>query len=214
MIFKVLKVYNLPSKKIVRIFLLHRKVEDMIEEDIHHTVNEWIRKYSDTLYNYIFKRVPDKAAAKDILQETFIAAWKNCNTFKKEADEKTWLFAIVKNKLVDYYRHEARSMTDLTESGYFFDSVNHWTEEAAPKHWNDASASLSKKEFYDVLQQCNRKLTKVQQLTFTMKYIDEHETDFICKVLQITPSNYWVIVHRCKLQLRQCLTKNWFEEPE
>ncbi len=55
--------------------MLHRKGEYMIEEDLHNTVNEWIRKYSDTLYNYIFKRVPDKAAAKDILQETFIAAF-------------------------------------------------------------------------------------------------------------------------------------------
>ncbi|MBA2500826.1 MAG: hypothetical protein H0V30_13965 [Chitinophagaceae bacterium] len=37
-----------------------------------------------------------------MLQETFIAAWKNFSSFKKEADEKTWLFAILKNKLVDH----------------------------------------------------------------------------------------------------------------
>ncbi len=69
---------------------------------------------------------------------------------------------------------------------------------------------MNKKEFYDVLEQCKSKLSPMQQLTFTMKYLDEHETNFICKVLEITPSNYWVIIHRSKLQLRQCLEKNWF----
>ncbi len=182
----------------------------MIAADVHYTINEWIKKYSDTFFNYINKRVTDKTAAKDILQETFIAAWKNSSSFKKEADEKTWLFSILKNKLVDHYRMQARLKTDLPDSSYFFDNVDHWTEKAAPNKWEDAAASLNNKEFYVVLDHCKSKLTMLQQLTFTMKYIDEHETGFICKVLQITPSNYWVIIHRCKLQLRHCLEKNWF----
>ncbi len=73
----------------------------MIVADVHHTVKERIRKYSDIFYNYIYKKVPDKTTANDILQETFIAAWKNFSSFKKEADEKILLFAILKNKLVD-----------------------------------------------------------------------------------------------------------------
>jgi RNA polymerase sigma-70 factor (ECF subfamily) len=182
----------------------------MIVADVHHIVNEWIKKYSDTFFNYLYKRVPDKPAVKDILQETFIAAWKNFGSFKKEADEKTWLFAILKNKLIDYYRMQAKSITNLTDNSYFFDNEDHWTEKAGPKQWQEAAAALNKKEFYDVLEQCKSKLSPMQQLTFTMKYLDEHETNFICKVLEITPSNYWVIIHRSKLQLRQCLEKNWF----
>ncbi len=163
-----------------------------------------------TFFNYTCKRVPDKMAAKDILQETFIAAWKNSSSFKKEADEKTWLFSILKNKMADYYRKQAKSITDLPDNSYFFDQAEHWTEKTGPKQWQDASSSLNKKEFYAALEQCKSKLTMLQQLTFTMKFIDENETDFICKVLQITASNYWVIIHRCKLQLRNCLEKNWF----
>ncbi len=182
----------------------------MIAEDLHHTVNEWITKYSDNFFEYVSKRVTDKAAVKDILQETFIAAWKSSSNFKKEADEKTWLFAILKNKVVDYYRTQARLMTDLPDNSYFFDTVDHWTEKAAPKQWLKADEALNKKEFYDVLHLCKSKLTTLHQLAFTMKYIDEHETDFICKVLKITTSNYYIIVHRCKLHLRDCFEKNWF----
>ena len=184
----------------------------MNAENSSHVLNKWIEKYSDFFFNYINKRVKDKTLAKDILQETFIGAWKNSSNFKNNADEKTWLFAILKNKLVDHYRLQAKSGTDTFGNNYFFDNADHWTEKAAPKQWENADASLNKKEFYLVMDRCKKKLTGIQQLTFTMKYIDEHETDFICKVLQITPSNYWVIIHRCKLQLRECLEKNWFNK--
>ena len=182
----------------------------MINENVHHIVNDWIKKYSDTFFNYLHTRVGNKTAAKDILQETFIAAWKNSSSFKNKSSEKTWLFSILKNKLTDYYRIRGRLMIDLPDDNYFFDEADHWTETAAPKHWEDATASLNKKEFYLVLDKCKTKLTPVQQLAFNMKYIDEHEPHFICKVLQISTSNYWVIIHRCKLQLRHCLEKNWF----
>jgi RNA polymerase sigma-70 factor (ECF subfamily) len=182
----------------------------MFTADANQSVNDWIKRYSDIFFDYLYKRVFDKSAAKDILQETFIAAWKNSSSFKKESSEKTWLFSILKNKLIDHYRMQAKLKIDLPDNSYFFDEADHWTERAAPKHWEDAAASLNKKEFYLVLDQCKTKLTQVQQLAFTMKYIDEHEPHFICKVLQITTSNYWVIIHRCKLQLRHCLENNWF----
>ncbi len=182
----------------------------MRADKAHDIINKWIEKYSDTLHSYVYKRVPDKTSVKDILQDTFIAAWKNYDSFKNEADEKTWLFAILKNKLIDYYRLQSRSITQVTATGNFFDKADHWTEKAAPNQWHNADSYLNKKEFFDVFNLCNSKLNRLQQLAFTMKYIDDEETDFVCKVLNITASNYWVIIHRCKLNLRQCLEKNWF----
>ena len=122
--------------------------------DAHHIINDWIKTHSDTFFDYVYKRVHDKAIVKDILQETFISAWKNSHTFKKEADEKTWLFAILKNKVIDYYRTQAKLKTDFHDSSYFFDNEDHWTENGGPKQWQDAAAALNQKEFYSVLDQC------------------------------------------------------------
>lgn len=182
----------------------------MNKENADKIVNEWIKKYSNSFFSYVYTRVSDKTTAKEILQETFIAGWKNSSAFKNASDEKTWLFAILKNKIVDHYRTQARLKTDLPDDKYFFDNADHWTERASPIKWQGAAASLNRKEFYTVLDKCKNKLTPLQQLTFTMKYIDELETDLICKVLNITASNYWVIIHRSKVQLRNCLEKNWF----
>ncbi|MEO6221257.1 MAG: sigma-70 family RNA polymerase sigma factor [Ginsengibacter sp.] len=182
----------------------------MVTNDANQSVNDWINEYSDIFFDYLYNRVCDKTVAKDILQETFVAAWKNYSSFKNKSSEKTWLFSILKNKLMDHYRMQAKLKIDLPDNSYFFDESDHWTESAEPRQWEDAAASLDTKEFYLVLDQCKSKLTPVQQLAFTMKYIDEHDPHFICKVLKITTSNYWVIIHRCKLQLRNCMENNWF----
>ena len=173
-------------------------------------INDWMKKYSDFFFNYTYKRVKDTSMVKDILQETFIAAWKNISSFKKKADEKTWLFAILKNKLVDHYRLQAKLAKEPLNTDHYFDEVEHWTESDAPLVWQNANEAFNNKEFYTVLDICKSKLSRLQQLVFTMKYVDEHETTFICKVLNITASNYWVIIHRSKLNLRNCLEKNWF----
>ncbi|MDB5145592.1 MAG: sigma-70 family polymerase sigma factor, partial [Mucilaginibacter sp.] len=44
---------------------------------------------------------------------------------------------------------------------------------------------------------------------FTMKHIDDLTTDIICMELKVTTANFWVIIHRTKLNLRACLQKNW-----
>ena len=66
--------------------------------------NKWVSKYSDYLYNYTIVRVNDSAVAKDLISETFLAALKAMKNFKGEASERTWLIAILKRKIIDYYR--------------------------------------------------------------------------------------------------------------
>ena len=52
-------------------------------------------------------------------------------------------------------------------------------------------------------------LTEQGRAIFIFKYLEELEFEEICKELNISSSNYWVVMHRSKLQLRQCIDKNW-----
>jgi RNA polymerase sigma-70 factor (ECF subfamily) len=81
----------------------------------------------------------------------------------------------------------------------------------SPKEWGiDYNNSIESKEFFEVLEKCKSKLKEMQNAVFTMKYMEGMESEEICKALNITPSNYWVLLHRAKVQLRGCLEKNWF----
>ena len=45
-----------------------------------------------------------------------------------------------------------------------------------------------------------------------LKYLEEKKGEIICQELQITPTNFWQILHRAKLQLRKCLEVHWFKK--
>ena len=65
---------------------------------------KWVNDYGDMLYRYAVPRVNDKEVAKDLVQDTFLAAWRNYDNFKGEISEKNWLFTILKNKIIDFLK--------------------------------------------------------------------------------------------------------------
>jgi RNA polymerase sigma-70 factor (ECF subfamily) len=178
--------------------------------------NRWVDQYADPLYRFALVRVSDGELARDLVQETFISAWKGLGAFEGQASEKTWLFSILRNKIIDHYRVEARSIVGRLEDNredeqVFFDETEHWRPDTGPRDWGGAHGpSVEKKEFYGILDRCKEKLVQIQAAVFTMKYIDDLDSEDICKELNISSSNYWVLLHRAKLHLRQCLERNWF----
>ena len=175
---------------------------------------KWVSDYSDMLYRFALPRVNDAEIAKDLVQDTFLAAWRNYENFKGEISEKNWLYAILKNKIIDHFRKASTRLTDslpgMADEENYFDDAQHWTQAAAPNEWNTDNSPIEKKEFYEILRKCKTKLKEIQNTVFTLKYLEGLESEEICKELNITASNYWVLIHRAKLQLRACLEKNWF----
>jgi len=185
---------------------------------------KWIDNHADYLYSFAYNRVNDRETAKDLVQETFLSALKAREGFKGEASEKTWLVSILKRKIIDLYRKNAAYPQQSFEeseqykvaySHYFTESEfikGEWNKPNGPKPWNVSEKNtIEQKEFKHILAQCLSKLPKVWSSVFALKYIEEEESENICKELDITSSNYWVIIHRAKLQMRECLEKNWIK---
>ena len=89
-----------------------------------------------------------------------------------------------------------------------FDESGHW--ENPPADWGNPEAQLSEQQFFEVMQQCLEMLPPNTARVFVMREVMELETDEICMQLTITSNNLWVILHRARLALRQCLEQNWF----
>lgn len=180
----------------------------------------WVSLYGDYLYSYCMARVNDHENAEDLVQETFISAIKARDNFKGESSEKTWLTAILKNKITDFYRKKdvlkgARDYLNATDrdfSKHFFnDSDGHWLPETSPKAWVEpADAGVNREEFAKILFTCIHKMPSALVPVFIAKFMDEEDSEVICKVHNISSSNYWVIIHRAKVLMRSCLEKNWF----
>lgn len=185
---------------------------------------KWVDNYSDYLYSYALGRVSNEEEARDLVQDTFLSALKARDSFKGEASEKTWLVSILKRKIIDLYRKNAvRKEQSFEESEaykvayehYFRDDdgfrPGHWAGKNNPQPWNMEKTKTEQGEFRKILAACLGKLPQAWSSVFSMKHLDDESSDDICKELNITPSNYWVIIHRAKLQMRECLEKNWFK---
>lgn len=179
-------------------------------------VNNWIDNYADYLYNYTITRVNDADVAKDLVQETFLAGLKSADNFLGKASERTWLVSILKRKIIDYYRKinsrkgQAEVRINFHESG---DNEGSWLEERVPQSWNDtSSSSIENEELKEQLEKCINALPEKYAMVFRMKTILEYETEEICKELNISSSNLWVMIHRARTQLRKCMEDNWFNK--
>jgi RNA polymerase sigma-70 factor (TIGR02943 family) len=183
--------------------------------------NNWTKIYADELYGFAMSKTSNMELAEDLVQETFLAGLKSLETFKGQSSERTWLFAILKFKIADHYR-KASTKYEISNSKFgneedsfidnYFTEDGDWKESAAPKDWGvEYSTSIENKELASALNNCIDKLPNNQKQIVLLKLVEEEETEKVCKELNITATNYWVIIHRAKLQLRACLEKNWFK---
>jgi RNA polymerase sigma-70 factor (ECF subfamily) len=176
-------------------------------------LSQWVDTYTSDLYSWAFHKVSDSELAKDLVQDTFLVAAEKSASFKGESSPKTWLFSILNHKIVDHYRKKVKQPTAMVNESFtiFFEDDGGWQENRKPKQWHDDDEKhvLDDNDFQEVLRRCMEALPEKWNFAVKLKYLTEKNGDEICQELEITPSNFWQIVHRAKLQLRDCVEKNW-----
>jgi len=188
----------------------------MEENNIVHTLdpNKWVSAYSDYLFNYTISRVSDAEKAQDLVQETFFAGLKSMKNFQGKASERTWLISILKRKIIDHYRKiNSNKGRAEVRMNFYTDGEREgdWIEERVPQRWDkSADAHIESDELSETLNGCIDKLPEKYKMVFKMKTMQGFETQDICNELDITSSNLWVIIHRARTQLRNCMEQNWF----
>ncbi|MGX2951172.1 sigma-70 family RNA polymerase sigma factor [Ursidibacter sp. B-7004-1] len=163
-------------------------------------------------------QLKDPDLAEDVVQEALTSAYKNAESFKGKSALKTWVFAILKNKIIDliHYRKRTVTVSEIYEEdapNAFFTERDHWDlAYFEPSEWQSVQSSTYKKEFWVVFETCLTQLPAQQARIFMMREYLEMNTDEICQECEISTSNLHVILFRARLQLQACLSKSWFGE--
>jgi RNA polymerase sigma-70 factor (ECF subfamily) len=163
------------------------------------------------LLRYARLQLRDRAAAEDAVQETLLAALAGEKGFAGRSNLRTWLTGILKHKIVDAIRKASREQPlPEDEDGLdgLFDQRGHWVD--PPQAWRDPDASLQTQQFFARLEECLERLPAKTARAFMMREHMGLETGEICKELAVTPTHCWVLLHRARLALRECLQMNWF----
>ena len=188
-----------------------------------HTLDpgSWTEKYGDYLFHYAMVRLSDEQLASDLVQDTFLAALKSKERFKGASTEKTWLTSILKRKIIDVYRKKSR--TREATASEFGDTITdeelfrteapfrgHWREERGPhSHSLMPEGEIENEELRAIIEQCIALLPPGLAAAFVMKMVDEADSGEVCKELGITASNLWVMLHRARLRMRDCIETKW-----
>jgi RNA polymerase sigma-70 factor (ECF subfamily) len=182
-----------------------------------------VARHRDYLYRYALLQLRDASRAEDVVQETLLAAVESGDRFTGRSSLRTWLTGILKHKIIDVFRRQAREAPaesvsaeesdDEFADGYFDKArTDHWHH--FPTAWGDPERSLEEKRFWEVFDQCSHQMPAPIARAFYMREFMGMDTDQICKELSITAANCWVMLYRARMNLRQCLELRWFGSKE
>lgn len=181
---------------------------------------KWVDRHADMLYRYTLSRLRDREAAEDLVQETLLAAFKTRDTFAGQSTERTWLIGILRHKIVDHIRKltaargrcEGESDADRAALDDIFDQRGKWRRD--PGDWpGDRLTPGEREELRRAIDRCAEKLPPTLAAVFTLRELEQMDSESICQVLTISPTNLWTRLHRMRMMLRQCLERTWLGSP-
>jgi RNA polymerase sigma-70 factor, ECF subfamily len=170
------------------------------------------------LLRFASLQLRNPAHAEDVVQETLLAALEGLERFSGRSSLRTWLTGILKHKIIDHLRRsgrerplggddDERSQSEIVDA--LFADDGHWR--GGPADWGSPAKALENSRFWKAFELCLQRLPARTARVFTMREVMEMSTDDICQELEISTTNCWVMLHRARLTLRECLEMTWFD---
>ncbi|MEC5215168.1 RNA polymerase sigma-70 factor (ECF subfamily) [Actimicrobium sp. GrIS 1.19] len=168
------------------------------------------------LLRFAILQLRNETLAEDVVQDALIAVLEKPDRFAGQSSLRTYVTGIMKHKIIDALRAASRTRQfdvadDESEDDVIdalFNAKGHTIDTA--RNWGSPDATLEQKDFFRVMELCLEKLPSKIARIFLMREWLELDTDEICKELDISTSNAWVMLYRARLRLRECLQLNWF----
>ncbi|MBW6492945.1 MAG: sigma-70 family RNA polymerase sigma factor [Burkholderiaceae bacterium] len=161
----------------------------------------------------------DDAAAEDVVQESIEAALRHSSEFAGNSTLKTWVFAILRNRIIDHFRQAKRTVSIPSLVGddedwqanleTLFNEKGAWRDGLRPLAWPNPDEAMQTRQFWRVFEACLDHLPPNTIRVFMMREFLGLESSEICEQLAITTSNCHVILHRARLKLRSCMEAGW-----
>lgn len=146
--------------------------------------------------------------AEDLVQDVFTTFLEKLETFEGRSQLRTWLFGILHRKAMERRRASIKDdrmdpIDEVFESR--FDADGNWTRPPA-----DLERLLLSKEIGELIRGCMDGLPVNQREVFVLREVEGLDTGEICKILEVSVTNFGVLMHRARARLRECLeTRGW-----
>ena len=149
--------------------------------------------------------------AEDLVQEVFITFLEKLDNFEGRSQLRTWLFGILHRKAQE--RRRASAVDDRTDAidevfESRFDVRGKWARPPA-----DLERLMLSQELGQSIRGCLEGLPINQREAFVLREAEGIETSEICKILDVSVTNYGVLIYRARARLRECLEAKGWSKP-
>ena len=185
-----------------------------------------IERYQTPLTRLAMTFVSDRAAAEDVVQETWLGVVRGIDRFEGRSTLRTWLFRILTNRartrgvregrsvpFSDLWRFEDEPAEPALPADRFTSdadsSAGHWV--SVPRSWDALPEErLLSQETRAVIDEAIAELPASQRAVITMRDLEGMSSQEVCNILQISESNQRVLLHRARARVRRALER-YFE---
>ncbi len=171
-----------------------------------------VSQYQATLLT-VARSIIGESLADEVVQESWVSAYKALPKFEGRSQVKTWLITIVSNLAKTRLKKESRSVsldeledTSAMGSGQF-KANGHW--KAGPKQWHidTPEGLLEEEQLRKCINATLKLLPPTQKAVFTLKDLEQESLDDICNILDLNNSNVRVLLHRARVKLMQVIQR-------
>lgn len=189
---------------------------DDLGDQLHNPA--FLQDLKQQMIKFAFLQLSSLPQAEDVVQEALTSAFQNLDSFKGRAAFKTWVFAILKNKIIDVVRQKSRlvAMSELFKDeeselsvDELFDASGHWHKYEAPHAWQSPEEMMEQSDFWIIFEACLDHLPAKYAQVFMMREVVELSSNEICSKLELSISNFNVLMYRSRTRLRECLENKW-----
>jgi RNA polymerase sigma-70 factor, ECF subfamily len=181
------------------------------------TFDAVVRAWSPAMLRLAMTIVGSRAVAEEVLQETWIAVFKNVDRFEARASLKTWVYRILTNTAKTRAVRERRSApfsafaeddeaTVAPDRFLGADSRHpgHWA--SIPDRWHEQPEErLLSDETMDVVAHAIEALPSAQRAVISLRDVEGWGSDEVCEALGLTDVNQRVLLHRARAKVRRAL---------
>lgn len=176
----------------------------------------WVERFGDELFHYALTRLRDRNAAEEVVQETFLAGVRHLDQFRGEGTEEHWLKGILRRKIVDFVRRESRQDQQIENLRLTIRAELHFGNTEEDKETMiplaaDPPKFVDNRKLWVQLKACLEQIPQRQADVFVMRYLEGIDPSEIVDTLEISDANYWVLLHRARAKLAECLQRKWSE---
>jgi len=161
--------------------------------------SEVMQSLGGEMFGFARRMLADEQAAEDALQEALLGLLRTAGNFDGRESLRTWVFRILRNKIIDQYRKRGRDLvvSDADPEAASFSSSGHW-KNLDFQPWNESA------ELLEVVQHCMELLPHNQREALQLKAIEELSAQEASEILGVSVANFRQILHRGRASVRKC----------